>query len=193
MNDCERHEMLVSAWMDDELDRREQLALVDHLVGCGTCRAFYARARALDAVVAGECFAGTAPVAIWQRIEREAGSGRRVVPPVPGWAWRAAAAVVLAVGLGVVMVQQPFTPSAPPREVEVRIGEDRGRMSDRRFVELTKEVLRADPRYHAALHRVMEQVLGDLETGGEATFDDFAPRREESEGSALHAERSGPA
>ena len=34
-------------------------------------------------------------------------------------------------------------------------------MSDTRFVELTKELLRADQRYRTAMYQVMDQVLRD--------------------------------
>ena len=51
MSDCERHEILVSTWLDGQLEREGQIECLDHLVRCAACRSFYADARALDGLV----------------------------------------------------------------------------------------------------------------------------------------------
>ena len=116
MKSCEYYEEQLSAFLDGESARQDQMELLDHLVLCESCRRFHAESRALDALVA-------APSAeIWQRIQSAA---------------------------------------ERPAEAIVRLGEESGRMTDDRFVELTQEILRADPRYRTAMYHVMEQVMRD--------------------------------
>ena len=52
MNNCEQNETHISAWLDAELDRAEQVELLDHLARCEACRGFYLEARSLDGMVA---------------------------------------------------------------------------------------------------------------------------------------------
>lgn len=173
MTDCERYEILVSSWIDDELDRSDESEMLDHLARCPDCREFYIGARSLAglvAVVGTASKAELAPPEVWKRIETEAvsrrlsGAGRTSGRPrrhLPVWARQTAAAVVLAVSLGALLWKA--RPAVVPRPLDaiVNLGEDRGRMSNTRFVELTKEVLRADRKYQVALYQVMDQVVRD--------------------------------
>ncbi len=168
---CEQNELRISVWLDEGLGRGEQTELLDHLVRCGSCRRFYAEARALEGLAA---VAGPGPTAeappreVWARIEAVAGErakGKARVlrfPSAPPWILRAAAALLLAAGL--IFALWP----SPPRQervaedrIDVRLEENRGAMSDSRFAELAAEVLRADRKYHRAMHEVMEQVIRD--------------------------------
>ena len=65
--------------------------------------------------------------------------------------------LVLAVGLGSVFWFGSSRDAEPPPEAIVQLGEESGRMTDARFVELTREVLRSDRRYHSAMFQIMEQ------------------------------------
>jgi hypothetical protein len=189
MKDCEYHETQLSAWLDAELDRAGQMELLDHLVFCESCRRFHAKARMLDGLVAAVRAADDSdapPAEIWTRIQQSADrqrpqqrsqrrpqqrprqrsqrrpsgrSGRR--PVVPVWALRAAAVLVLAVGLGAVLWFGAPRLAEPPAEAIVELGTETGQMTDDRFVELTQELLRAGPRYRVAMFRVMEQVMRD--------------------------------
>ena len=47
----------------------------------------------------------------------------------------------------------------PGEVLELSLGEERGKMADARFVSLTVELLRADPRYHLAMLEVLEDVV----------------------------------
>jgi predicted anti-sigma-YlaC factor YlaD len=162
---CDTHQTDLSALLDGELDAREALGAVDHLAGCRRCRDFWRGARALQAA-AGSASAGApqTPADGWRRIEaavgrqgQEARGGRRGRTT---WAWRIAAALV--VGLGLLLALRSAPPvelgpePGPPAAIEVRAGT--ADMSERRFVELTTELLRADPDYHAKMLDVMRQV-----------------------------------
>ncbi|HMC82344.1 MAG TPA: zf-HC2 domain-containing protein, partial [Candidatus Polarisedimenticolia bacterium] len=100
MRDCEQHEIRISAWMDEELDREGQEAMLDHLVRCPGCRDFYLGARGLAGLAAAIRTQARAPAPspeVWRLIERSARSSkiarrsgrvalwtRRV--PMRGWA-----------------------------------------------------------------------------------------------------------
>ncbi len=167
INHCEHHERNVSTLLDDTLSRDEQIELLDHLVRCEPCREFYSEARALDGLIATVRIpreASPPPPEMWERIER---SARRSDPQMPtvesSWwsGWRAAAAILVAVGLGVLLMNgvEEVVPSAYPGEIQ--LAEHAGQMSEARFMELATELLRADPRYHWAMYEVMQQVIRD--------------------------------
>jgi predicted anti-sigma-YlaC factor YlaD len=159
MSNCERFEMLVSAWLDAEIDRGEQVECVDHLVRCESCRRFYVDARSVDGLVAllRTPASGPAPSAgAWARIEAAARPRRRV----QSWMLQAAAVVALAAGLYVVTWSTggPVRPGSASDDIV--LGADRS-MTDARFLELTREVLEADPRYRVAMHQVLDQTMRD--------------------------------
>jgi len=163
MKNCEYHEEQLSAWLDGELERAGQMEVLDHLVVCESCRRFHAEARALDGLVSVVRTPADAPAPsaeIWRRIQMAADrpAARRAIP---AWALRAAAVIVLAIGLGTVFWLGSTGDAVLPPEAIVQLGEESGRMTDARFVELTQEVLRADPRYRAAMYHVMDQVMRD--------------------------------
>jgi anti-sigma factor RsiW len=165
MKSCEYHEEQLSAWLDGELEREGQMELLDHLVFCESCRRFHAEARALDGLVAAVRAGADAPapsVEIWERIQvaAERPTRRRAIP---AWALRAAAVLVLAAGLGSVFWFGSNDEAERPAEAIVHLGDQAGQMTDARFVELTQEVLRAEPRYRTAMYHVMDQVMRDTE------------------------------
>jgi hypothetical protein len=173
---CEACEMSISALLDGEVEREELLPLLDHLSGCTSCQAFYREARALD----GALKPGVAPVpepapeAVWERIERRgfAASSWRT------WAPRLAAALLIA--LGTAWAARSLGPNPAGQPIEVVLGQG-GSMSDRRFVEITAEVLRADPRYRHEMLRVMSAVAAQAE-----------PRETPADQDPLFSEESAP-
>ena len=172
MNPCEHQEIQLSSWLDEGLERAEQLACLDHLARCASCRRFYLEARALEVLVTTVRTPAEGPApspGMWQRIERAA-RRRPVVARVPAWALQAAAVLVVAIGLSVMLWQRERGASAP-EDAEIVIGAG-APMTDSRFVELTKEVLAADPRYRVAMQQVLDQVSRDTALGREASADE---------------------
>jgi predicted anti-sigma-YlaC factor YlaD len=176
--------MSLSALADGELPPEELLPVIDHLAVCHGCQAFYRDLRSLAASLPDpqRLPASTeAPEEIWQRIERAAApdvvlATGRMRP----WALRSAAAVLLVAGLwgALAAARSALGPVGAP--IEVTLGEDRGRMTEQRFVDLTVELLRSDPRYHQEMLQVLTAVA---ERSGqqEAPADHDAPLPEKDE------------
>jgi hypothetical protein len=172
MERCEENQMTISAYLDGEATREEMLPVLDHLIACAECRAFYHEARQLDDLcdqLRRSCEEPAHPHPL------RAFLGRLLMPPA--WAWGAAAAVVIAIGMwggGLWRPEQAVAPPATPpsleRPVRVTLGEERGAMTDDRFLELTLELLRADTRYRQEMYAVLNEVeLRDL-SGEEAVL-----------------------
>jgi predicted anti-sigma-YlaC factor YlaD len=156
MHDCEHYETLLSTWLDGELDHDGQIEALDHLVRCEPCRDFHREIRALDGWVAAlREPAGTAAAAPARRVS-------------PAWAWRAAAVLVVALGVWALLWRGGAVAPAPA-EAEISLG--RGTMTEHRFVELTREVLQADRRYHAAMYEVMRRVVRETTPVREASLE----------------------
>jgi predicted anti-sigma-YlaC factor YlaD len=177
MSDCETCEMSISALADGELPAEDLLPTLDHLAECPSCQAFYrdvrALAAALPAGVASAPARGEAPEEVWRRIEAAAPVLSRTGRVRP-WAMRLAAAVLLVASLWgtLAAVRSVLRPAGEP--IEITLGDDRGRMTEQRFVDLTVELLRADSRYHQEMLQVLTTVI---ERGGrqETPVDHDAP------------------
>ena len=189
MNTCEQHEILVSTWLDGQLEREGQIECLDHLVRCAACRAFYADARALDGLVAlvrpAAAHEPPSPE-LWARIASAASApGERAREHaakrarVPAWALQAAAGVVVVLGIGLALWNGGFAPRTPGEEVLLGANTQ---MTDARFVELTKEVLESDSRYRLAMYRVLEQVSRTTGEAGEASTEEAIERPDERGG-----------
>ena len=143
MNNCEHYEMLVSTWLDGQLDRSEQVECFDHVVRCESCRGFYVDARALDGLVASVRTPAEAEEPsreLWKRIEWATARERRKPSRrgLPLWALQAAAVLVLAVGLSAIVWNGGIAPA--PEQAEVLLGQDTD-MTETRFVELTRDLV----------------------------------------------------
>lgn len=184
MKPCEHFETLVSTWLDSQLDRQGQIECLDHLARCAACRDFYVEARALDGLVAAvrtPADAAAPSPDVWKRIEwvsrkeRKRPARRRI----PAWALQAAAVVVVAVGLSV-LVWNGIGVAPAPAQAEILLG-SKTDMTETRFIELTREVLQADRRYHAAMFLIMEQVVHDTAGSGETFVEEAIQRSDEGE------------
>ena len=183
MIDCETCEMSLSALADGELPPEELLPVIDHLAGCPGCQAFYRDLRSLAASLPDPQrlpAPAEAPEEIWQRIERAAVPASVQAGRMRPWALRSAAAVLLVAGLwgALAAARSALGPVGAP--IEITLGEDRGRMTDQRFVDLTVELLRSEPRYHQEMLQVLTAVAkggGDREAP--ADHDATLPERDE--------------
>lgn len=174
---CEIHQSDLSALLDGELDAREALTPVDHVTDCGACREFWRSARALQDATGPEPAAEPLPPADgWRRIESTVLRKDRAHRT---WAWRIAAALVVGIGLLFTLRSAPPPETGPepsPATLEIQAGTHP--MSERRFVELTAELLQADPAYHLKMLEVMRQVAspddlpGALRESAPTTEDD---------------------
>jgi predicted anti-sigma-YlaC factor YlaD len=171
MNGCERIEMEVSALLDGAAEAGAELAVLDHVAECSSCREFYLQARALDALAAVAPSAGE-PVSApsFDRIERTAGL-TATLPwrqrPGVRWALRIAAAVVVTAGLASVGVVRLPAALRIHDGMKVVVGEDRGQMSDAQFVDLAVTVLRSDSKYRTKMLDLLNAVESDRSSEGE--------------------------
>ena len=181
----ESYEADLSALLDGELPRAELLPTLDYLVRSRRARDFYTRSRGLSGLLeASETKPGpTEPEAappLWPQIRRRAGLGGKILAfpeRLPAWTWRAAAVLVLAMGLWSLGGWLPELTTGPNasldavRVVQVSLGDEAGKMTDERFVDLTTEILRSDDHYRAKMLEIMSQVA-DTSTAVEATTQD---------------------
>jgi len=181
---CEPFEILLSTWVDGALKREEQIECLDHLARCEDCRKFYREARALDGCLAqlrSPADAASPSSDVWKRIQWEARKDLKRQRRLPAWMMQAAAVVVVSLGLSV-LVWNDGGSATRPDLAEVRLGAE-NQMSDERFVELTKEVLGADTRYHSAMYQIMEQVVSETTPQREASSESDVDSGEGSRGS----------
>lgn len=198
MSDCESYEMSLSALADGELPAEDLLPTLDHLAECPSCQVFYRDLRALAAALPGSdprrlaaSAPAEAPEEIWRRIETEAAPALSRTGRARPWAMRLAAALLLVAGLWAAFAAVRSTPSPAEEPLEITLGEDRGRMTEQRFLDLTVELLRADDRYHQEMFQVLTAILeqgGRQETsvdhdvpfpeGDDGEFDDRRPARD---------------
>jgi hypothetical protein len=154
MNNCEHYEMLLSTGADGQLD-------------------------GADAGVRTQQAAEPPAPEVWKRIEWETraqrGEPRR--RRLPGWALQVAAVLVVAIGLSFVVWDGNI--ATAPTQAEIQLGQG-SEMSEERFVELTREVLGADPRYHSAMLEIMGQVVRDTTPAGEGSPEELMQRYDES-------------
>ncbi len=155
----------LSAMIDGELEPESLLATLDHMVANKSCREFYRDARQLQ----DRYGAGHFPIPVkeaslpengWHKIEQKSlDPGARILQLFTRTqVWATAAAILLVLGLwggGIMEFHRPVLSSKP---TEITLGEDEGRMSEQRFVELTSELLRSDRRYRRKMMEVLEEV-----------------------------------
>ncbi len=187
MSDCETYEMSISALVDGELPKEELLPTLDHLAACPGCQAFYRDLRSLAAALPGEAdgatffssASGEAPEEVWRRIEAATAPALPRTGRSQPWVMRLAAAVLLVASLwGALATISALSPQGEP--IEVTLGEDRGRMTEERFVDLTVELLRADSRYRQEMFQVLTTVV-ERDGRQETPADDDLPRPERND------------
>lgn len=156
MSACERHEIELSALLDGESSPQAAIQAADHLAECAACRKFYRRLRAFQAQVdelpAGALRRGQQPQSVRRRSRLDA---------VPARGWPLAAILILALGL--IAYSAGGHRDAPPlaaldQPLIIQLEQNKGQMSDLRFVEVTTELLQADRRYHRMMFEILQRL-----------------------------------
>jgi hypothetical protein len=159
----ERFEVDLSAVVDGELDGEPLRRAIDALVSNSDLRSFWVESRALQSTLhagEGDRAGVSPPEGLWNAIEAKVKPRSRIIPfnRVPVRAWAAAATILLAVGLtisGFLKVDIPFFQN---QQRTIQLASDRGSMTEARFLQLTTELLQADPRYQRKMLEVMQIV-----------------------------------
>lgn len=175
--DDERTEESISALVDLEFERDELLPLIDRLVVSPELRRYYKASRDLDALVldAAQGTSESVDEALWDRIRLEAQptSRKQLFGRRAGWLATAAVFALAAVAVWMARDEAALPPTiadAVPfatgdgEAIEVVLESDAEGMSDRRFVEMTAELLASDRRYHRKMREILDLI--DRQGGG---------------------------
>lgn len=157
------HEADLSAVIDGELDGEPLRLAIDALVEDSSLRDFWKQSRGLQATLANpdDDRVGVSPSPdLWKKIEKETNESTLIVSlkRLPMRSLAAAATILLVVSLtlsGLLRIDLPFGQS---NGQSVNLAGERGSMDEQRFIDLTTELLQADPRYHRKMLEVMELV-----------------------------------
>ena len=158
---CDHQQMQISALLDDELTADELLPVLDHLVGCPDCAAFYRDGRRLQETTE---HMQTLPEALPQPVAIR----RRPIWMIPSFA--GAAVAVIAALLLVWPQPSPITGSELETGVIPVVAEtpntvhliaDDANMDEVRFVQMAVELLQADVRYQRKMSEVLTQIAED--------------------------------
>lgn len=196
----QHYEADLSAVLDGELDGEPLRRTIDALAEDSQLREFWKQSRKLQAslVTPDEERAGVTPLPeLWDNIERETSGNTFVVAlkRLPMRSLAAAATLLLVVSLtlsGLLKVDIPLVHSG---DQSVQLGAQRGTMTEERFIQLTKELLQADPRYHRKMLEVMELVNEQAygyETASSRRSSNLAGEAEEN-GSTPNRQDTSPA
>ena len=154
MNECRDYELEISALLDGESDPSTALELLEHVGTCGSCGTFVREVREAQAKIDRAYFEAEPVLTEVSPRQRD-----RSLGPLPRWAWGMAAAIMVAVG-GSLAINANYSNgsanSLTDAEIVVRLEEDRGTMTDDRFIELTTELLRADRIYRDEMYSVLD-------------------------------------
>lgn len=160
MTKCSDYEIELSALVDGESDPAMALKLVEHIASCASCSEFVRDLRGTQEIVDGLEFAPRTEASQPDVVPLKHKS-RRILGLRPQWAVGIAALLVATVGVlfspGTESVRT-ITNDFRNGEITIRLEEDKGKMSDERFVALVSELLRADRRYQNQMYVVLNEV-----------------------------------
>lgn len=174
MNKCSEYELEISALFDGESDPATALELLEHVATCPSCSAFVQNLKAMQGALDRVYDIGQPSSAPVSAIEPKLRSRR-----MPRWAWGLAATIVLSLGLayGLPATFSVDSDSAlQERQMVIRLEENRGDMSQDRFMEMVSELLSADRMYQNEMSAVLEAVRA----GGSSENPDYLDERLES-------------
>jgi len=167
MRNCCDYEIELSALFDGESNQAMALKLVEHVAACSSCSSFVRDLSGTQAIIDSllvdnqpEAGAATTPTLEKKRL--------RVLGLRPQWAIGIAAALILTVSIWFgTAVGTPFglTNDMRDGELVIHLEEDKGRMSDERFVALVSELLRADRRYQDEMYVVLDEITQTRSSG----------------------------
>ncbi len=170
MKSCEEYQIYISAMLDGELKGDELTRTVSHLSVCRECMSTLKAFQALQAKVDEQKTTPALPGNLWSRIEQS--SGRPEKPRVLPLMSRTASIIAIAAGiilffaLGYIL-RKPMMPSiAVDRETPIVMASDAGSMSEERFLQLTRELLSADPKYHRRMYFILHTLTAGSYEGG---------------------------
>ena len=174
MKHCSDYELEFSALLDGESSPAMALKLVAHVASCTSCSQFVSELRSTQAVIDDVQMvpdSGHEPVAILPTTRKR----QHVFGLRPKWAIGLAALLIVTVSLWFgTDIGSPagLTNDLRDGELVIRLEEDKGRMSEARFVALVSELLRADRRYQNEMYIVLDEITQNRSSGESRSADD---------------------
>jgi hypothetical protein len=175
MKPCEEYQINLSAMMDGELSTEELTETVKHVAVCTDCLQVMQQFQNLQQHLCAEIIAPSAPADLWQQIKDEAAPARKAkfIPLQTRWVRyiSMAAVFVLFFGMGYLLKTPTITTLQGGMPVSMKnasspivLASDAGKMTDEHFLELTRELLSANPVYHRKMYLILQALNKD---GGE--------------------------
>lgn len=161
MTTCQELESKISCLVDLHLEGEDLLETIDHVLECRRCQAFYQKARSLDKRL-GEVRGHNPETAmspqIWHRIRRASGwPSPRFSFGSTRFLWAGIMAATLLVGSLGLWALTAFHRATMqlPEQIDVVLEGQPDKMTDTRFVLMTKELLEADRKYQYKMLEIM--------------------------------------
>ncbi len=156
----EQYEINLSAIVDGELSGEELKRTIDALVKDEELRNFWSECRYLEKGITETTQEKiNLPETGWNDIEKKSGLSKPKIfrlNSVPSGAWVAAASVVILIIFAVVgVLDTSFLTQPGVDTIDLAKGNE---MSEDRFLDLTKELLQADSKYHRQMYEVLTLV-----------------------------------
>lgn len=160
MTFCDDYEIELSALLDGESNAAMALKLVEHVASCSACSTFVRELRSTQACVDSLRMVPESELESKATLPVDRKS-TRMLRLRPQWAIGLAALLIITVSFWFgtdIGVPSGFTNDLRDGELVIRLGEDKGRMSNERFVALVSELLRADRRYQNEMYMVLDEI-----------------------------------
>ncbi len=156
MKTCADYQVDVSALVDGELKGAELTEVVHHLAECRTCLKVFEQFQRLQETIEREVAMPQPPGKAWKAISSQAAVKRvkftpRRFPAVRAFAAAAVLAFAFLLGYGSQSVIHPLLQKDTP----IVLASQRGQMDDAEFLELTRELLTADPIYAQKMYQIL--------------------------------------
>ena len=163
MNICEQYQINLSALMDGELASEELANTIRHLAACDACMKEFETFQALQKRVNHEVKTPSVPARVWKLVSRETGAvppavSRRFNPMVVR-TLRLAAVIIICFGLGYTLSKPVFHLQKTDPRTPIVLASSPGSMSEERFLEMTRELLSADPAYHRKMYLILSLLI----------------------------------
>jgi len=168
--ECEQYQINLSTMLDGELKGMELADTVKHLTECGDCRRQFEVFHKMQEKVEAEYTVKEVPSYIWRNLEKTAAAEKSqpLVVPFTRTIWKiAAAAAVIAVVFGIgYFFGQPGNVLTQDGEPLIKLTGYQQKMNEDEFLELTRELLNADPKYQMKMYMVLHTIYDNNIEGG---------------------------
>ena len=174
MKNCNDYEIELSALLDGESSPAMALRLVDHVASCSGCSEFVRGLRSTQSLIDSlqlESESVPGEEAVGTIVPRQ----KRFLGLRPQWAIGLAALLIVSVSIWFgtdVGTPNSLTNDIRDGELNIRLEEHKGRMSDERFFALVSELLQADRRYQNEMYVVLDEIRIGGESGESRRSDD---------------------